>query len=82
MKASVVRIGNSRGIRIPKTVLDECGIAEEVDLKVEKRRIILEPVKARPRSGWAESFREMRVKGDDRLLLPDGIDAELKDWNW
>ncbi len=82
MKVNVVRIGNSRGIRIPKTLLLACGIDEELDLKVEKQRIILEAVKARPRSGWADRFREMHARGDDQLLLPEGIDAELKDWNW
>jgi antitoxin MazE len=60
MKASVVRIGNSRGIRIPQPILEACGIEEEVNLRVQKRRIVLEAIKAKPRAGWGEQLKQMR----------------------
>lgn len=82
MKANIVRIGNSRGIRIPQPILEECGIGEEVDLRVEKKRIILEPVKTKARTGWSEQFKTMHEHGEDKLLLPEGIDASVKDWQW
>jgi len=44
MRARVVRIGNSKGIRLPKPLLDETGITEDVDLVVENNRIIIRPV--------------------------------------
>jgi antitoxin MazE len=85
MRTSVVRVGNSRGIRIPKPLLEQCAIGEEVDLSVDGRKIILKAIpgrKKRPRAGWAEALREMHAAGDDRLLLPDAIDAEMDDWAW
>jgi antitoxin MazE len=71
MHVSVVQIGNSRGIRIPKRVLDQCEITDTVDLEVKGRRIILEPVRRRPREGWAAAAQQMREAGDDVLLMPD-----------
>ncbi len=82
MRLHVIRIGNSRGVRIPRAVLEACGIDEEVDMKVDSRRIILEPRRSPPRTGWAESLREMHLRGEDRLLLPEATDAEFKEWEW
>lgn len=82
MKVKVVQIGNSRGIRIPKAILDQCRIAEQVELDVRDGTIVLEPVRARPRAGWAEQFRRMAEVGDDRLLIDDNLDADSGDWEW
>ncbi|MBE7439153.1 MAG: AbrB/MazE/SpoVT family DNA-binding domain-containing protein [Spirochaetales bacterium] len=82
MKASVVRIGNSRGIRIPQPILEACGIEEEVNLRVQKRRIVLEAIKAKPRAGWGEQLKQMRESGEDTLFLPPEIDSEFQDWKW
>ncbi|MBI3097724.1 MAG: AbrB/MazE/SpoVT family DNA-binding domain-containing protein [Planctomycetes bacterium] len=71
MNVSVVRIGNSRGIRIPKRILEQCRISGSVDLRVKGSRIILEPVRRRVREGWEEAARQARQRGDDVLLLPD-----------
>jgi len=59
MRASVVKIGNSKGIRIPKAVLEECHIEEEVDLLIDKNKIIIVPLKAKPRDGWEKHFKVM-----------------------
>jgi antitoxin MazE len=82
----IVRIGNSRGIRLPSSVLAETHLAEgdEVDLSVESGRIVLRPVR-RPRAGWAEQFAEMAKQGDDRLLDGDQLTATVwdkTDWEW
>jgi antitoxin MazE len=85
MRASVVAIGNSRGVRIPKPVLEECKISDEVEMTVTKGRIVLRPVfqkKSRARAGWAEAFSKMAEAGDDQLLIDESIDAPVKDWKW
>jgi len=84
MRAHIVRIGNSQGIRIPKPILEQLGIIEDVDIKVENSQIIIRPV-LNPRSGWNDAFREMAENGDDRLVDGDGIMANPWDeteWQW
>lgn len=71
MIVSVVQIGNSKGIRIPKPLLEQCDIAEAVDLRVDGKRIVLTPVKAKPREGWAAAAKRAHEAGDDELLIPD-----------
>jgi antitoxin MazE len=79
---NVVRIGNSRGLRIPKALLDQCGIGDAVDLAVEDGRLVLSPL-PRAREGWTEAAAAMAARGDDRL-----IDAETPttfddaEWEW
>lgn len=82
MLLSVVQIGNSKGIRIPKAILEQCGIGKELDLQIESGRIVLKPRKGAPRDGWAEAFRRMAAAGDDRLLIDDGLDLDLGDLSW
>lgn len=82
MRASIVRIGNSRGVRIPKTLLETCGIRDAVDLSVEEGRLILCPVR-RVREGWAEAAQTMAERGEDRLLAPDTLTAfDEAEWEW
>jgi antitoxin MazE len=77
-----VRIGNSRGVRIPKAILQQCRIDTEVELQVEDGKILLAPVKGRPRDGWDTAFRQMADNGDDRLLIDDGIDIDVDGLEW
>jgi antitoxin MazE len=79
---SVVQIGNSKGIRIPKAILQQCGIGKELDLQVESGRIVLKPRKGTSRDGWAEAFSRMANASDDRLLIDDGLDLDLTDLSW
>lgn len=81
MKIPIVPIGNSRGIRIPKTILEQCDLTDEVELAVDGRQIILSPALQSPRSGWREAAAEMAAAGDDQLLIPDTFeDDEIGDW--
>ena len=82
MLINIVPIGNSKGIRIPKAILDQCDIENEVDLEVENGKIIIEPIKRIPRNGWAESLIKMAETGEDHLLLEDTIDIEMENWKW
>ena len=69
MKVHIVRIGNSRGIRLPKTLLQEAQLEDEVELQAEPGRILISKT-AKPRAGWAEAARRMRERDEDRLLDP------------
>jgi len=82
MKASVVPIGNSRGIRIPKTVLEECKIDDEVLIQVEDETILIRPVKHKPRKNWEKAFRKMHEQNEDSLILDDLLDTGTLDWEW
>jgi antitoxin MazE len=81
MKVHVVRIGNSRGIRIPKKILEECRIEDSVDLAVKGGRLVLTPVKGTPRVGWLEAAERMSRAGDDSLLVPDVL-GDDEDLHW
>src|SRR4051812_47662823 len=67
MKARIVKIGNSQGIRIPKLLLERSKLAEEVELEAEDNRIIIRSAK-QPRQDWESAFRAMAERGDDELL--------------
>ena len=84
MKASIVRIGNSRGIRIPKVVLEQTQLKGEVELEVRDRQIVIRAV-TKARQDWGRKFRIMAEKGDDKLLdgeviAPTSFDKE--EWRW
>lgn len=78
MKTRIVRIGNSRGVRIPKLLLDQSGLEGEVDINAENGSLLIRPVR-KPRAGWAAAFREMAGHGDDALL--DDISSPLSSWD-
>jgi len=77
----VVRIGNSRGIRIPKAILEQCRITDSVNAEIDREKIMLTPHRA-PREGWAEQMKKMHERGDDELCIDDGIDADFEQWQW
>lgn len=70
MRASIVRIGNSRGLRIPKALLEECGIRDAVELSVVEGRLGIQPART-VREGWAEAARAIAGRGEDQLLDPE-----------
>ena len=75
MELSVIKIGNSKGIRLKKSILDRYDIKDKVELILEKGRIILKPV-SKTRSGWDEAFKEMSKLQEDILLIPDVFNEE------
>lgn len=80
MEISVVKIGNSKGFRLSKTLIDKYNIKDKVELILEKGYIILKPI-ASPRKGWDKQFKKMRAEGDDQLLFDDVFDDEnLEEW--
>lgn len=80
MRLAVVSIGNSKGIRIPKTILDKYQISNSVEMEMREDGLVLRPIR-KPREGWEESFKQMHENGDDRLLIPDVFDEETwEEW--
>jgi len=82
MKAKIVRIGNSKGVRLPKALLEESRLEQEVELYAEPGRIVISG-RARPRAGWAEAAKRMRERGDDKLLdAPTSTRFDRTEWRW
>ncbi len=80
MDISIVPIGNSKGIRLSKTLLDKYNIKDKVELILEKGYIILKP-KAEPRKGWEKAFKKMHDSGDDKPLMNDVFEDEnFEEW--
>jgi antitoxin MazE len=71
VKAKLVRIGNSRGLRLPRALIRQCGFDEAVDLAVERGALVVRPVKHVAREGWNDALADMAEHGDDRLLDPE-----------
>lgn len=81
MQMDIVKIGNSKGIRLPLAVLKQCGIDSKVELEIKDNCIIIKPVIA-PRQGWAEAFELLNNNNDDFLLISEEIDNEtLEAWD-
>ena len=81
MDVSVISIGNSKGIRLAKTLIEKYNITDKVELILEKGYIILKPVSG-PRAGWEKAFKKMHENGDDNLLVNDVFDDEnFDEWN-
>ncbi len=78
MKARIVQIGNSKGIRIPKPLLEQSGLHGDVEIRVEHNTLVICPAES-PRAGWEAAFREMARRGDDALL--DSSESSLSSWD-
>jgi antitoxin MazE len=81
MKAQLVRIGNSRGVRLPKALIDQVGLTDEIDLRVENDCVVIAPVRP-PRSGWADAARQLRAttKETPDCFAPTRFDEA--EWQW
>ncbi|MGM0366805.1 MAG: AbrB/MazE/SpoVT family DNA-binding domain-containing protein [Actinomycetota bacterium] len=80
MKSKLIKIGNSRGIRINSHIIKECELDDEIEIKVVDKKLIIEAVKEK-RKGWEASFKKMHENSEDKLLISDGNDF-YKDWEW
>ena len=82
MKTRLVRIGNSRGVRLPKPLIAEAGLGEEVELRVREGAIVIAR-SALPRAGWADAARQLRHRDEDTLLdPPTPTRFDEKEWEW
>ena len=78
MKTKIVRIGNSRGVRIPKALLDQLGLTGTVTLTVEGNRLVIQRAR-HPREGWAEAFKKAGVSKEP--WTDDWLNAPLTRWD-
>jgi antitoxin MazE len=83
MKAQIVQIGNSQGVRIPKILLEESGIRGEVELEVCEDGILIRNI-SKPRSDWDAKFRALSDHDDDFAAaeIPSASQFEAKEWQW
>ena len=79
MELSIIGIGNSKGIRLNKSILERYNIQDKVEVILDKGGIILKPV-PNTRQGWGDAFRDMQEKQEDTLLIPDVFEDE-EEWN-
>jgi antitoxin MazE len=84
IKSRIVKIGNSQGIRIPKLLLEQSNLGEEVELVLQEDQIVVRPIH-HVRHGWEEAFKAMSEQGDDELLDGDALASTVWDeeeWEW
>ena len=84
MKALLVPIGNSRGVRIPKPLIEQCGLTDEVDLDVQDGTILIRAPRVRPRAGWTDAFARMAREGDDKPAESrfPSMQWDEDEWEW
>lgn len=81
METSIIKIGNSKGLRLSKTILEKYKIKEKVEIILEKGQIVIRPINS-PRKNWEAAFKKMNENGDDKLLIHDVFENEnLEEWN-
>jgi antitoxin MazE len=87
VRARIVKVGNSHGVRIPKPLLEMAGLDSEalVDVEAKGKQIVIRQVRHRARAGWEEQFQAMAARGDDRLLEGEGhslTEWDGREWQW
>lgn len=81
MEVSIIKIGNSKGLRLSKSILDRYQIKDKVEVILEEGQIILKPIDE-PRKGWDQAFKKMHENGEDQLLIDDVFEEEnLDQWD-
>ncbi|MBM4323417.1 MAG: AbrB/MazE/SpoVT family DNA-binding domain-containing protein [Deltaproteobacteria bacterium] len=84
MKTNIIRIGNSQGVRIPKTLLEQCHLQNEVELEPRESYLILKSAK-KPRDGWDAAFQAMAKQGDGKMIIGDMLlenKWDKEEWDW
>ena len=80
MEIAVIKIGNSKGIRLSKTLLEKYNITDTVEVILEDQQIVLKPI-IKVRQNWDQAFQEMAAAGDDHLEIPAIFEDEnLPEW--
>jgi antitoxin MazE len=82
IRVQLTRIGNSRGVRIPKPVIEQCGLGDEVELRVTEQGLTIAPHRP-PRSGWKDAFSREQSSSDELLLQELPANAfDREEWKW
>ncbi len=82
MQVAIRTMGNSRGVLIPKPILEQTGLLDAADLQVKNGVIEIRPLKRNPRQGWAADSQRIAQAGDDALVWPEFANADDKDLKW
>lgn len=78
MQSKIIQIGNSKGLRLSKTILEKYQISDMVEIVLETDQIVIKPVK-KSRAGWDEQFKLMSERNDDILEIPDYFEDEIEE---
>ena len=84
VRTHLIHIGNSQGIRIPKSLIEQAHLNGDVEILVEDSRLVVRAVSS-PRAGWADAFQRMAAAGDDALLEEESLvasDWDETEWQW
>ncbi|MBS0185761.1 MAG: AbrB/MazE/SpoVT family DNA-binding domain-containing protein [Proteobacteria bacterium] len=84
MRLNIIPIGNSQGIRLPKTLIEQCGFGKTVEVEVTDHHLTIRPVINEPRKDWAKAFKAMSQNSDDMLLDLSNISHnwDKEEWKW
>ena len=83
METKIIPIGNSRGIRIPKAMLAQCGLEGNATLEPKEGKLIIRPVPPRSRQGWADDAKRCAAGNEDKILWPEDMQDSFDDeWEW
>ena len=82
MITTIRRLGNSRGVIIPKPLLKEAGLEDQAEIALERGAIVLRKPKRNPRQGWAQASRRIAATGDDKLVWPEFANRDDGDLRW
>jgi len=82
LQVAIRAIGNSKGVVIPKIILEQSGIEEIVEMSVDGDKIILSKPKNTVRESWAQDAQSLAMAGEDVLVLGEFGNEEDKDWVW
>ena len=81
MRVGIISVGNSKGIRIPKAILEQCRFNKEAELEVQGNVLLIKPVR-KVREGWDRSFQLMHERKEDALVINDALYLETENWEW
>lgn len=84
MRVDIIPIGNSKGLRFSKAILEQCGIEDSVNLEIKDHTIIITPYNQKPRKDWGDAFQRMSKNKDDTLLDDENEISswDKTDWTW
>jgi antitoxin MazE len=84
METKITNIGNSKGIIIPKTIIEQCGLKERVSLEVKDNCLVISPASNYLRQGWSEAIIAAGGSNNDELLMDDYLDHswDEEEWTW
>ena len=82
MVVPIIKIGNSRGIRLPKNILQKLNLENQAEMITNDDELVIKGITKKARQGWGEAFAKMSEKKEDKLLLPENIDDTTFEWVW